>query len=171
MATRKYFVGQTIGNKLIVSEAEKDIDGHRRYIWRCTKCGVEQGPRTGSKIFFYPDGKCCGKGGIPKKPGSAFELITSKKMSQIKFDAKKRNLVFEIDAEFLWHLWLDQDGKCAYTGLQLTHGLDASLDRKDNLAGYVSGNVQWVHKDINYMKKAYTEEYFIKMCKLVAKIK
>jgi archaellum component FlaC len=42
----------------------------------------------------------------------------------------------------------------------------ASLDRVDSAKGYIKGNVQWVHKDINMMKQQYSQEYFIQMCRL-----
>ena len=44
----------------------------------------------------------------------------------------------------------------------------ASLDRIDSKLGYELNNIQWVHKDINMMKQAYTNNYFIEHCKLVA---
>ena len=44
----------------------------------------------------------------------------------------------------------------------------ASLDRIDSSKGYVIGNVQWVHKDINIMKNKFDNQYFIDMCKKIA---
>jgi hypothetical protein len=44
----------------------------------------------------------------------------------------------------------------------------ASLDRINSDEGYIKGNVQWVHKDINIMKNIYSSKYFIEMCKKVA---
>jgi hypothetical protein len=44
----------------------------------------------------------------------------------------------------------------------------ASLDRIDSSKGYEEGNIQWVHKHINFMKRTYSQEYFIDMCKKVA---
>ena len=44
----------------------------------------------------------------------------------------------------------------------------ASLDRIDSSKGYVKGNVQWVHKDINKMKTDFEQSIFIKLCKSVA---
>ena len=82
-------------------------------------------------------------------------------------DAAKRGLLFEVTPEYLWQVWGEQAGRCAYTGLPLTHGADASLDRRDNAFGYVVGNVQWVHRDINRMKSDLSEVYFISLCRLV----
>ena len=43
----------------------------------------------------------------------------------------------------------------------------ASLDRIDSNKGYVTDNIQWVHKDINYMKSDLDEQQFIHYCRLV----
>lgn len=75
----------------------------------------------------------------------------------------------------MWRLFLKQERKCALTDLLLTFEKQkrgektASLDRIDSSKGYVNGNVQWVHKDINWMKNRFSQERFIEMCKLVAK--
>ena len=45
----------------------------------------------------------------------------------------------------------------------------ASLDRIDSNKGYVEGNVQWVHVDVNYMKLDYDQDYYINICRLIAK--
>jgi len=69
--------------------------------------------------------------------------------------AKKRNFLFDITIDYAWNLFLDQKGRCALTGLPLSLNekkCSASLDRINNSKGYVAGNVQWVHKDINIMK-------------------
>lgn len=43
----------------------------------------------------------------------------------------------------------------------------ASLDRIDSSKGYLENNVQWVHKDINWMKQDYSHEEFLQYCKLI----
>jgi hypothetical protein len=80
-----------------------------------------------------------------------------------------------IDMEYAWRLFKKQKEKCALSGIEIyfpKHGFDkgtASLDRIDSLKGYVRGNVQWVHKDVNKMKNALDQEYFINMCSLITK--
>lgn len=46
--------------------------------------------------------------------------------------------------------------------------LPLSLDRIDSNKGYVEGNVQWVHKDVNMMKQSYSNERFIGICCMIA---
>ena len=44
----------------------------------------------------------------------------------------------------------------------------ASLDRIDSSKGYIEGNIQWVHKDINRMKGDSSDNDFIKLCKIIS---
>jgi len=32
----------------------------------------------------------------------------------------------------------------------------------------VSGNIQWVHKDVNKMKSDFAQEYFVKVCTAIS---
>lgn len=85
---------------------------------------------------------------------------------------RKKQVCVEIDVGYGWELFLNQDRKCALSGLPLTFSSTtdgtASLDRIDSNKGYISGNVQWVHKHINLMKNVFTQGYFIEMCRRVS---
>ncbi len=78
-------------------------------------------------------------------------------------------------AEDLWKLFLQQNKKCALSGIELTFskirkdttGKTISLDRIDSSKGYVPGNVQFVHKHINIMKNKFDQDYFISLCKSI----
>lgn len=73
-------------------------------------------------------------------------------------------------AKDLHNLWEDQAGKCAYTGLTLNPGETASLDHKipRSKGGTDSkNNLQWVHIDINFMKRDLSHGRFTKLCKHV----
>jgi hypothetical protein len=80
---------------------------------------------------------------------------------------------FDITIEYVWELFLLQERKCALSGLDIwfkhttTQGTSntASLDRIDSSKGYITGNVQWVHKDVNKMKNSFDQDYFIRLCK------
>lgn len=77
-----------------------------------------------------------------------------------------------ITIEYAWDLFLKQDRKCALSNQDIFIGEKqygtASIDRIDSSKGYEEGNIQWVHKDINFMKRTYSMQYFIEMCKKVA---
>jgi hypothetical protein len=92
--------------------------------------------------------------------------------SEIKRSANggkgRKAIEFRISMDYIWELYLSQNGLCKYSKLPIDFKTKtASLDRIDSSLGYTEDNVQWLHKDINMMKRAYTEEYFIKLCKLV----
>jgi hypothetical protein len=79
---------------------------------------------------------------------------------------KRRSHEVNVTTDYLSSLWLEQEGKCAYTKLPLVlnssskRNLDfrytASLDRIDSKLGYVMGNVQFISTAINYMKNTMT---------------
>ena len=106
----------------------------------------------------------------------------------VKLGAKARNYYFDIDIEYIDQLLFQQKFKCALSGSVIVAGYNtnltinniakrkengediprhtASLDRIDNNKGYIEGNVQWLHADINLMKHAYDQDYFLEMCSL-----
>lgn len=96
--------------------------------------------------------------------------------------AKKRNgreIDFRITIQYVWDLYLRQQGKCALTGVDIgfsykntrygTEDNTASLDRIDSSLGYTEDNVQWVHKTINLIKMDLKEDEFIQWCKTISK--
>lgn len=91
-----------------------------------------------------------------------------------EFKQRKRTPVsITVTLKEAWDLFLKQDKKCALTGIQLRFsktGADnsASLDRIDSSMGYDIDNIQWVHKHVNFMKRNYSQEYFIDMCTKIA---
>jgi len=105
-----------------------------------------------------------------------YKGISSVYFKSCKSGAKSRNLEFSITKEDIWNKWIEQDGKCALSGLSIRiernykklKTMTASLDRIDSSRGYTLDNIQWVHKDLNKMKTNYPNDYFIKMCKYVA---
>ena len=85
-----------------------------------------------------------------------------------------RGIEFDITPELIWKIYLDQNKKCALTGIEIGWkevGQDhtASIDRIDSSIGYVDGNVWLLHKDVNMMKQSFQLEDFIEYCKLISK--
>ena len=88
--------------------------------------------------------------------------------------SNKRKRTGTIVIEDVWALYIKQDKKCALTGVPISFektelGYSASIDRIDSKKEYDLDNVQLVHKDVNLMKNRFDQDYFISMCKLVAK--
>ena len=154
---------------------------------KCVHCGHEEERRAKNikRAIKKGIGLSC------KAPGCGLSKLTSERakkvfrsgtenisgayFSSIRYGAKRRSIPFEITIEDLQDLYNKQEGKCKYTGLPLVMELGCenesrntgSIDRIDSGKGYVPGNIQWVHKDINNMKMALQEDTFINYCKLV----
>jgi hypothetical protein len=98
---------------------------------------------------------------------------------KIESNAKKRGLEFNIDIDYLYNLYLNQNKKCALTGVDINivstsvrvkyHLNTASLDRINSDVGYVIGNVRWLHKSINQLKSDLSDDDLIYMCNLIIK--
>lgn len=113
--------------------------------------------------------------------GTNWKGIGKLSLSYFKFvrnNAKQRNILFDINIDQCWCIYLEQAGKCAVTGEILVfdeagkirnHGNQtASLDRIDNKKGYVVENIRWVHKKVNMSRNKLSNEKFLEYCKLVA---
>jgi len=90
----------------------------------------------------------------------------------LEYGAKKRGIRFEVSVEYVSDLYERQCGKCIFSGRTLTFACGtkaykkttASLDRIVSSQGYVKGNVQWIHKVLNKMKKNWSDDRFIRQC-------
>lgn len=156
-----------------------------RYLCRC-ECGVEK-VICGYHIK-HGTTKSCGclkmrnlyrKFGQEHMNYKGHGKITGTIWSRILATAKQRNINVSITIEDAWNLFVKQDGKCNLTNLDLyfaksykelkNRANTASLDRIDSSKGYHLDNIQWVHRDINYMKMSLTQERFIELSRLVGK--
>ena len=146
-----------------------------RYIKHCSSCGAEQsyGRIDHYRAAIKGDWKCksCSnhsnnfKGRLGPMPYTWFEMKKKGGLS--------RGLFWDLEPEDIVQMYNEQQGVCALTGWPIgwaEKGLTAtvSIDRIDSSEGYVKGNVQLLHKDVNMAKQQYSQEYFIKMCKAIA---
>ena len=174
------------GRKPAVIEIGKHYDGltvkyrrdektkHPQYVCICD-CGKET-IRTSTDILSGKKKTCwdCRGEIISRTKWQGHGEISKDVWSSIKRSAKKRNLLFEVSIENAWQLFLDQDRKCALTGLAITFSRNrkfpytASLDRISSSLGYIPLNVQWLHRDVNTMKWDLDSTYFLDMCRLIA---
>ena len=174
-------IDRQFGKLTVISEHSKSRNGHIRYVCKC-ECGNETNV-LGTHLR-QGNTKSCGcavpRGTDHKDWNGVGQISGAFWYDHIVRSAngkgKRKVIDLTIDKEYAWNLFEEQDGKCALSGLVLKFpkkskdtSWTASLDRIDSSKGYIEGNVQWVHKDINMMKRTYSQEYFVYLCNLVAK--
>ena len=137
-------------------------------LFKC-KCGKEK------EVLLYNvlSGKSKSCGCEKKHLRKGLAEITGEYWCNLKFNAAKRKIDFNLTIEYAWNLFLKQEKKCSISGLFLSFKdndkfKSASLDRIDSKKGYTKDNVQWVHKDVNWMKQEYPQDRFIEICKAVS---
>lgn len=173
-----------IGKKFGLLTVDSLVDARERcnkaVKWHCIcECGKKV------DVFYYNltrgNTKSCGclsstgNRGNKNKTWKGHGEISASKWYGIERAAKRRNVPFLITIQDAWDLFLKQNRLCALSGELLTmpsHSRDydytASLDRVDNQKGYELHNIQWVHREVNYMKSTLTQSSFIDFCKKVA---
>ena len=177
-------IGKRFGN-LVVERYEGSMPsystGSKKSVWDC-KCDC------GNHITVFRDKlksglvKSCGCLWHPKGKDNpnwtGYEEISGTYWYGLIKGAKDRGYEFDLAIEYCWNLYILQDRRCALSGLPIEFsksvrkvysGSNASLDRIDNNIGYVVGNVQWLHKDINQMKMDLDQEYFVELCYRVSR--
>ena len=167
--------GKRFGRLMVLGRSETSRNGHTRWNVRCD-CGIEKtvfgthlirGNTTtcGSCHLKEKSRNFQGVGDLPKTYYSSLKRGAD--------GGKGRNpLEFGVTIEYLWEEFEKQGGKCALSGLPIDfRSKTASCDRIDSSKGYVEGNIQWLHKDVNMMKRHYTEDYFRTLCRLITETK
>jgi hypothetical protein len=175
-----FYIGAKFGDWELIDNnlTYTGSQNHGKVKVKC-KCGTEQLSDP------YPLKKgtstCCFKCGHNKVGTNHHSFTGYKEIPGSWFSrySKTKKREFTITIEQIYEMWIKQDKKCALSGLDIsfensnqnTHDLicTASLDRIDSKKDYTLDNIQLVHKDINMIKKEYNQDYFINLCKLVAK--
>lgn len=167
-------VGDKFGKWTVIDENYKCLTKARaaHYLCRCD-CGQTEKYVNASNLQNRKSpscNKCTQYIGINDLSGTFISVI--------KKGARTRNLEYTITNEYLYDLYLSQNKKCNLSGVEIKFHPSyssgyrkeqtASLDRIDNTKGYIEGNVQWLHVDVNMMKRSYSQEYFIELCKKIA---
>lgn len=147
---------------------------HFKAWWRCSTCQHEwqstKSNRT-SRGSGCPECRKRQARGSNNPKWTGYGEISGRQWLYMKREASQ----FEITIEYAWELFMIQERKCVFTGVELTmwgkkNGQQtgtASLDRIDSSQGYVEGNVQWVDKRIQHVKRNWSDEDFIALCKEV----
>ena len=175
--------GKRFGSWLVLERGTSSRSGMTRWRCVCDLCGAERLVLGGH--LQKGNSRSCGCTNGARLHRSKFQgvgMLHKSVYTAIKTRAGgyggRSPIDFSVSIEYLWALFEEQGGKCAISGIPLqfppTLSPDdrrlqtASLDRIDNTLGYVAGNVQWVHKHINMMKRDLAQSYFIQLCKVVA---
>ena len=164
---KKIHIGKRFG-LLVIKEIlpSKSSSLNSLYKFRC-KCKCDCGKKDKiTNLYHILSGhiKSCG---------------CSKKNAKIDEYSKFRIFIYrilrnemekDIDVKYLKKLWTKQNGKCAYTNIEMTlaecnsrktgayNPYQASLDRIDSSKGYLKGNVEFVCVLINYAKNSFSKE-------------
>lgn len=168
---RKYKEGHWIGDLL-----------------KCTVCGEAKKEEFFSphKKEKYRNGKhsacrdCMNKQSagrrVNKKDDLAYYLIRllGGLKNKLKHKEKYKSFLFEITKNDVLSLYEKQNGKCAISGIKMTHFTNEgrilynlSVDRIDSDKGYTIDNIQLLCTIINTMKSTLSNEEFVEICKLI----
>lgn len=150
----------------------------RYYLCQCD-CGEETEVRRDYLLTDHTKSCGCLKKikGKNNKCWSGHEEISGRLWTHIKRHAKTRDLEFNVTIEDAWKQFEKQKGCCALTGIEIGFNYHkgayncrtASLDRIDSNRGYTNDNIQWLHKDVNWMKGKFPSSRFVELCLAVAK--
>ena len=182
----KDLTGKTFNQWFVICRSPSLVSGANYFWCECLSCGKIE--KVASFTISSGKSKKCFSCQVSerlKDPKSKYyyKEIPKSYYIQIKKSALARNHIFSVTLNYLEDLFIKQNRKCAISGMEIgfnttliknkqgqikarTH--TASLDRIDNNKGYIKNNLQWVYKDINYMKQEYSQEHFLHLCKLIA---
>lgn len=144
--------------------------------------GISKICRSCSKKIEIEESYKLGRGVTKRWKYRTYKELSAVMFFHIRQKCKERDLYWDntITPEYLYNIYEKQNMKCNLSGLNIKLStkrkgakpdfsiITASLDRIDSSNGYIKGNLQWVHKEINIMKNNHKQEHFIQLCKLVS---
>ena len=148
-----------------------------RWVKPCFDCGEQQDylRRTYAEESLRLNKSCkkCSNRKTDNNHRGMYYLIRLSWFEKAKTGAETRGLVFDVTVEDIWFLYTSQEGRCALSGMPIGWSEvgsihTASLDRIDSSKGYLKDNVQLLHKDVNFMKQQFNQEYFVEVCRAIA---
>lgn len=154
------------GRLLVIGVSEVSRNGHYRYTTKCT-CGNYKNV-LGTHLLAGKT-QSCGCLKRERRNWQGVGEVSKTYWSSLKRGANggkgRKPISFDITIEYIAELLIKQGYKCKLSKLPIsTVEKTASLDRIDSSLGYVVGNVQWLHKDVNMMKRHYSQDYFLDLC-------
>ena len=124
----------------------------------CSTCGLRK-----DDAEFYPGAATCKECKLTRAQQASNEnqnRYLGRLCAQAKRQARRRNLEFNVVPGHLEDLWRKQAGRCALSGIIMTHHRDglgtkdfnASIDRINGAIGYTNNNVQLACLRANLMR-------------------
>lgn len=176
---RQHYVGRKIGKYTVVALQGRNKYGSRLWLCRC-ECGTE-------RVFLTSDLSGNGKRKATQCPDCSLREMESRNriVTEVPYrfwkrltdQAARRGVKVEMTQAEAAGLFLQQEGKCGFTGIPIyftnlrtnySRYTTASLDRKDHTQPYKLENVHWVHKTVNLMRSILGMEEFKEWCIRVA---
>lgn len=103
-----------------------------------------------------------------------FERMINARWLNAKERATRKNIPFDITKEDLTRLWKCQEGKCAISGIDMTHEVDKgrvftniSVDQINPSEGYTTNNIQLVCMGVNQMKSDMSMNELYMFCEAI----
>ena len=168
---RRNDIGQKFGRLTVTNWFHKYNDSGRPYIIYECLCDCGNSHTVRNEHIIKGDVACCS---LCQKGSKFVNKSTNPKryFNSIVSRCNKKKLDRDITLEYILNLLSSQNNKCSLSGRQISfESGTASLDRINNDLGYIIGNVQWVHRTINYMKNELNEIDFIAFCNDVTNYK
>lgn len=146
-----------------------------KYKKNCPDCGAiqEYGRKDHYNNAVRGNWKCNSCANRDNNFAGKYERIPITWFETKRRGGLSRGYNWDLTIEFIWDLYVKQNGKCALSGFEIgwpDKGLTStvSIDRMDNSEGYLTTNVHLVHKDVNMMKGRLDLDRFTELCKAIA---
>lgn len=145
----------------------------------CSSCGIDkplESYRLLSEGVYKKQCIECARERRHKTEGDTIERYLKRLLKNAKTRKQNFKEPSTIELEHLIELWVQAEGRCALSGVYMTHHVDGkgrkdlnvSLDRIDADKGYTPGNVQLVCLRANLMRHTLTSSEFYWWVKTIA---
>lgn len=165
-------VGTVYGQWTVISTTLKNNGNKGRNTYWHVRCSCGKETFRAAHTLIAGLTKACMS--CAKTKYGANSYIESFFNNRLQIRLRETGYECNLDIPYLEELFKNQNSRCAISGAFIKferfknlNDTTASLDRIDSSVGYIKGNVQWVHKDINMAKGTMSQSSFIKMCTAV----
>lgn len=182
--TLKDISGKTFDKLTVISKdieytnKKRELTGFKRVYWLCQcECGNTTSRTYDNLKRNKQSCNECGYKAIRDANYQGYKLLSKSYVSRLHSSAIDRNIQFKVTPEQIYKKLIDQNFKCALSGVEIivvpnysrnASKQNASLDRIDSNKDYTIDNIQWIHKDLQSMKMTKTDEHFINWCHIIS---